>query len=411
MSKITRTSSTPHRPIVVLSQPGSPQGALNLARSMGASGAPIFLVSEGPGNLAATSRHIHHTHILPDYSRDSASLLEYIGTIARDTGARPVVVPTSDSDLWTLMRAWDAFAAVCDMLSPPPEIGTAIADKSRFSVLAEMQGLPVPRTFLPSPELSAEQIAQCATFPVIVKPSVRWDAERVEGLNGSTKAVRVDDAPALIDLLRRVDAAGYPCVVQEFIPGADDQHLDLQIFLSQDGKCVATFTSRKRRLWPIHNGAGCYVESVDMPDIAEIGVRALRALGLRGIANVDFKRDERTGKAYILEINPRLAHWNIFAAACGVNLPLLAYREACGEPFDAPAAQVSNRYFLELSRDFSAFRQYRSEGTMTAWEYLRSLCRPWATTYQNWRLTDPAPFLVSTAELIVSKLKNRLRLR
>ncbi len=411
MSKIDRTSSAPHRPIVVLSHPGSPEGALNLARSMRSTVVPILLVSEGPGNLAALSRHVHHTQVIPDYSRDSGPLRAYLRDVARDAQARPVVVPTSDSDLWTLMRDADAFASVCDVLAPEPDIGMAIADKSRFAALAAAHDLPVPKTFVPAPDLPAADIAQRAVFPVIVKPSVRWDTEQIDGVGIGAKAIRVDDAAALLDLLRRVDAAGYPCVVQEFIPGGDDQHLDLQAFVGRDGQFVATFTSCKRRLLPVHNGAGCYVESVDLPDLVEVGVRALRVLGLRGISNIDFKRHALTGKCYILEINPRLAHWNIFSADCGVNLPWLAYREVCGEPLGSPPAQVTGRFFLDLSRDVSAFRQYRREGTMNAVEYVRSLCRPWATTYQNWRLTDPAPFLVSTAELIASKLKHRLWLR
>src|SRR5206468_2536119 len=57
-----------------------------------------------------------------------------------------------------------------------------------------------------------------------------------------------------------------------------------------------------------------------------------RALRYTGPADLDFKFDERDGSYRYLELNPRLGMCNHFAARCGVNVALDAYRVAQGLP-------------------------------------------------------------------------------
>lgn len=403
-----KTPPTLKRVVVVLSCPSSPESALNVARSLNAEDVLIVLVSAKSGNIAETSRHFDHVDIIPDLHVNTATLIEYLRQWKISSKTQPIVIPTSDADLWMLMRDWELFDAVCQALAPPPKLGMLLSDKALFYSFAIQHDLQVPRTFTPSASLSIKDISEKTDYPVIVKPSIHWKPELIDGLTMGTKAVRVDDAPALVDLFRRIDAVGYQCLVQEFIPGDDDQHFDLQIFISGDSMFSAAFTSQKRRLFPIHSGAGCYVESVDVPVIVEAGMRALRAVGFTGIANVDFKRHATNGKYYMLEVNPRLAHWNIFSASCGINFPVLAYREAIGDPLPLLSRQVTNRYFLDLNRDFSAFRQYNREGEIRMWAYAKTLLRPYLTTYQYWCLSDPVPFVASVSRLIAGRVKMRL---
>ena len=53
--------------------------------------------------------------------------------------------------------------------------------------------------------------------------------------------------------------------------------------------------------------------------------------GFHGISQVEFKRDPRDGRFKLMEVNPRLWQWHGLAAACGVDLPLIAYRDLTGE--------------------------------------------------------------------------------
>ena len=60
------------------------------------------------------------------------------------------------------------------------------------------------------------------------------------------------------------------------------------------------------------------------------GSRFCAALGFHGISQVEFKRDPRDGRYKLMEINPRLWQWHGLAAACGVDLPRIAYCDLLG---------------------------------------------------------------------------------
>lgn len=397
-----------HPPIVILGGHGNSAGPLSAGRALRAANAPVILVTEDPTTLATRSRCFSKVHVLEHWSGDAPALVAYLREVTIDYGHRPFVIPTCDAGAWLLMQHQALFEGVADRLAPEASLGLLVANKSEFARLAESLGLPVPRSFTPDDALTIADIAARAEFPVILKPSMpgHWEPAKVKGLSIGTKAVRADSPAELIELGRNVEAAGFAYLVQEFIPGPDEEHWDLQAFISKDGHYSAAFTSQKRRVTPIHTGAGCFVESKRVPDLAKIGIDALLALGFRGVANIDFKRHERTGQFHIIEINPRLAHWSIFAADCGVNLALLAYLEACGRALPV-VQQRGKRFYIDMLKDLSAFVQYRREGLLTASEYLRSLPRPWSTTYQYWSLTDPLPFLVSTLNELRARLARR----
>ena len=120
--------------------------------------------------------------------------------------------------------------------------------------------------------------------------------------------------------------------VQEFIPGGERQ---LQIFGSYcgpDHEVVAYFTARKRLQYPALAGTGIVVEAIRLPELVEPSRRLLRALDFDGISEIEFKRDERDGRLYLIEVNPR--HWDQHGLgnAVGVNLSEALYRDATHQP-------------------------------------------------------------------------------
>ncbi len=73
-------------------------------------------------------------------------------------------------------------------------------------------------------------------------------------------------------------------------------------------------------------------EAVWVQEVVDAGLRFLAALDYRGLSQVEFKRDPRDGRYKLMEINPRLFQWHGLAAACGVDLPRLAYADLLGLP-------------------------------------------------------------------------------
>ena len=121
------------------------------------------------------------------------------------------------------------------------------------------------------------------------------------------------------------------------------------------------FCGRKLRQTPPGAGTCRVGESVWVDEVVEHGLRYLHGLGYYGLAQVEFKRDPRDGEYKLMEINPRLWQWHGLAAACGVDLVDLAYRELLGERVQrkrttAPAGDGPSRWRQTRRRSSYALR-------------------------------------------------------
>jgi hypothetical protein len=63
----------------------------------------------------------------------------------------------------------------------------------------------------------------------------------------------------------------------------------------------------------------------------------MRRVKWTGIAQLDLRRDSRTGQVLIIEVNPRFWGSLLASASAGVNFPILSCRAAFGEKISAPA--------------------------------------------------------------------------
>jgi hypothetical protein len=106
----------------------------------------------------------------------------------------------------------------------------------------------------------------------------------------------------------------------------------------------------------------------------------------------------------MLEIEPHYQTVHGLGARAGVNLPLIAWRHARGEPQEVPGECREHVRLLDLREDLKGYwRGYRRSGEWSAWGYVRSLC----TRKTYFRLYDPidrGPFLYSGANYLLQKL-------
>jgi D-aspartate ligase len=121
-------------------------------------------------------------------------------------------------------------------------------------------------------------------------------------------------------------------MVQELIPGGAEEMYTLGSYLDRDGQALGLFSGRKLSQTRGYMGSARVGESLWVEEVVEQGLALLRALGFHGISQVEVMRDPRDGRYKLLEVNPRLWQWHSLAAACGVDLPYIAYRDLIGDP-------------------------------------------------------------------------------
>ena len=149
---------------------------------------------------------------------------------------------------------------------------------------------------------------------------------------GARKAFLVESAEELRAEYLRISSISPEIMLQQYVYGADSDVAVCCCFINAKQEMAAYFTARKLRQNPPLFGTGCAVETVNVPEIVPLAKRLLQGSGYCGIAEVEFKRDSRAGKWFLIEVNPR--HWDQheIGTHIGVNLSWIAYQDMIGRP-------------------------------------------------------------------------------
>ena len=166
-------------------------------------------------------------------------------------------------------------------------------------------------------------------YPVIVKPALSHVGARRIG----AKALPCATAAELVEALERT--RGLDVLVQEFVPGGDDQLYTCGVFRGAGRALVSPAASSNST--PVL-GTSRLSEAVAVPGIVPGSVRLLDELGYQGVAQVEYKRDARDGVYRLMEVNVRPWTWIGLAEPCGVNLPLAAHEWALAVDDEGSAA-------------------------------------------------------------------------
>jgi len=266
-------------------------------------------------------------------------------------------------------------------------------DKWETYVGALKAGIPVPSCW----KIESRQDLQIALaeipFPCLMKPiaSHYWrkgnNWERV----GARKAIPVLSKEDLIREYGDVESADGRVLIQELIPGADDQLYTAACYLDRSSNVVAAFTTQKVVQAPESFGTGCIVRTVDRPVLIDLTTRLLHAIEYTGIAEVEYKWDDSASEYKLIEINARPWDQHRLGAAIGIDLIRAAYCDLSGMAI--PKLSRRNGEWKWIAEDVFLSEALRSLWHMDGnWRRLirqsrgRKICAIWSAA-------DPLPSL------------------
>jgi len=87
-----------------------------------------------------------------------------------------------------------------------------------------------------------------------------------------------------------------------------------------------------------------------MESLESDACRFLRSIGYYGLVEVEFKLDERDGRAKLLDVNARTWGYHTLGSCAGVDFPYLLYRDQVGDAVDAKRA-VPGQSWVRLVTD------------------------------------------------------------
>jgi predicted ATP-grasp superfamily ATP-dependent carboligase len=369
-------------------------GDLNLLRAVGQAGLRSIVVSMSRRTVRSRycAATFEMTPPLADMERSAGELCA-LGSSLR---TKPTLYYSNDAQLLMVSRHREALSRYFRFLMPDAQLIEDMVDKSRFQELAARRGFPMPRSLL-APVSDSGRVGWPGGFPCVVKPITRvgWFEAKVEEV--PHKVFKVESQEELNRKVEAMRAHGRDFILQEFISGEDDQIYSFHGYFDRSSEPLAWFVGRKVRTYPLDTGRSTCLELVREPEVAELGLSTLRGLGFQGVMKADFKRDARTGRLYLLEMNPRFNLWHYLGAVSGVNLPEVAHRYLAGSWSGPPPEYRPGHYWISGPMDLKATWSALRRGRLSAGKWLRSYLGRKVCNVFAWR--DPQPFLFAVRTL------------
>lgn len=334
---------------------------LGVIRSLGRVGLEVWLAGPDPRAIERESRYVRHFQRLPSYVTEPDRYVPALRDWIAPQDRTFVMFCTGDRVMDAVSSRRGAFPAnlIHHMATAP--LVSACLSKADFASLAATLGLPVPQTRTCSDEaMLADALREFGE--VFVKPDNRhrlWtddplaleDSASIKGfLVGS-----MDDVPQVV---RRSLANGYRWMAQEFVAGDASYLYSVHAYRDRSGTWTESFVGQKLRTAPPRDGVGVLARSAWDEEVASAAVEVMIRMDYRGYALLQFKRDARTGKLSLLEINPRYSTWCELAERADVNLPAVAFLDALGA-LDGPPhlKQRDGVYWWDAAGDWGNFRR------------------------------------------------------
>ncbi|MGM1045917.1 MAG: carboxylate--amine ligase [Bacillota bacterium] len=376
---------------------------LSVIRCLGAHGVYTVAMDYSKENTyGAKSKYLSEQIIVPHYKEQEEELVQFLIEYSKQQEGKPVLFATVDPYVEFVDAHLDELKPYYHINMTEQGFWSSIMDKAFLHTLASKHGVRLPETVHPLEEGFEDKVTAEIGFPCIVKPT---DSP----LFVSTFRAKIFICKTMDEVraaVKKANDANLEVVVQRIIPGFDDHVYTFDAYLDQNSKVTHWMTCQKQRQFPIHFGASTYTKQKHVEELYTIGAPFLEAIGYKGFAEIEFKKDAISGEFYLLEINARTTTLNSLLYKCGINFPLLSYNELTGKEIGSKALREDTGIaFCFLTEDLISSRQYVRNKELTRTEILKSYFRKKAPAV--WSFKDPAPAF-SFTYMMLKKVKRKL---
>jgi D-aspartate ligase len=375
--------------------------AVPVTRSLGAAGVPVYALG-GSDDAVRWSRGC--TTFVP-LGREHGMQDRWLEWLR---GAPPgsVILPCEDDGLELIAKNRPMLTELGHIpFEADDDVMLAMLDKARTYELAREIGIESPLSFNVHTQDDIAVALERISYPCALKPvHSHAFARHFAGM----KAFRVHNDDDMRAALSRTVALGIEMIATEIIPGRDDQFFSYYSYIDEEGEPLLHVTKRKLRQHPIWFGSGCFHVTDQNPEVAELGLRFFEGVGLRGLGNVEFKRDARDGRLKLIECNHRFTAATGLLRTAGMDLPLFVYNRLTDRPLPPVDRYRPGMTMWYPMRDLRAFCAYRRHGEIGWLPWLRSILRRHHFPVAS--LSDPRPVLANNMR-VVARIRRAMRRR
>ncbi len=243
---------------------------------------------------------------------------------AQNPGPTKILLGCTDDYAALLIRNRERLLS--DYIVPyiSPELMEKLVSKENFYRYCEEFSIPYPATLIVHTAADAAKLDSISfAWPIIIKPSssiLYWK----HPFSGMQKVYTAADVAQATEIINTIYASGYPdsLIIQDTIPGADDQMRVLTAYSDQNGlvkmMCLGNVLLEEHTPKAVGNHAAILTE-YNQPLMQTIK-NFLETISYTGFSNFDIKFDTRDGQYKVFEINLRQGRSNYYVTGAGLNL-------------------------------------------------------------------------------------------
>ncbi len=345
--------------------------SLGIIRSLGREKIPVYLLNDKSLCIGRFSKFLDKFFLCPPFE-ETQDLVEFLINLGRKQNLTGWLLwPTNDASVYAVSTHKKYLETCYKIATPSWDVVEYALNKKMTYAIAEKCKIPFPKTDYPENLEAVVALGKTITYPVILKPAVMHHYFK----KSRKKAVIVHNAQELIDNYQTMRSIIDPSeiMVQEIIPGRPG-FLYSFCSLFKEGNVQAECIAQRRRQKPMDCGKGTtFAESMFIPELETFGSLLLKEIGYYGLSEVEFKKDPRDGQYKLLEINARTWLWHSLAIRCGVNFPLLLYRDIMIGHGKPDLTFRENIKWVHFYTDVAISANEILHGKMTTGEYFQSM--------------------------------------
>jgi len=360
---------------------------LQTVRILARHGVPVIAIARDPGHYACRTNCCKKIIFADTKSEEFIIALETLGP---QLNQKAVLFPCEDMAVLLISRNRQRLEKWYHIVLPAADMIEMMVDKIAFYDYAQREDFPIPRTFYIHSQAELEQATKGLTFPCILKPPT--SATKNWELNSKLKGYKLANKDELFTMYDQCKSWAPMLILQEWIEGPESNLFSCNCYFGADSQPLVTFVARKLRQWPPIIGESSLGEECRDDVVLNETIRLYMSIKHRGLGYLEMKRDERTGKYFIVEPNiGRPTGRSAIAEAGGVELLYTMYCDALGWPLPANREQkYLGVKWIYLKHDLqSALHQLR-RGRLTLKEWWQSMRGRKTDAVFSW--TDMAPF-------------------
>jgi D-aspartate ligase len=353
----------------------------------------IIAMTYAKRDVAQLSRYVSEVvHCPPPEDEE-----QFVGLLIKnaDRWAGALILETADSAAITLSKHKEILSKYYRIATPDWSVLSIFVEKEKTYALAKEFDIPHPKSIPLSEWKDLNEISEIL-YPCILKPVRSFEFTSIFHV----KNFEVNNDRELKEKYKLCLDADQSMILQEIIPGPDDNLYKMQGYVNSQGKLVGKFFYRKLRQNPPQFGIARLGISTDRyPEVEQLTEELLHRANYKGYFSNEFKLDPRDGQLKLIENNCRMPRSGMLAIACGINFPWLMYQDLVLNQQSDVTQYKTGTYWIDFWSDISnsLFRHHEEE------IQLREYIGPYLSrnkVFADWNFRDLKPFMGLASQTI-----------